>query len=76
MQIPMLSVRSLLPKATVRRAAVVVHVRKFLDDRGQETLVDVARGEVALQVVGGLVGVVEFELEGLGDLIIYRYEAR
>ena len=59
-----------LPEAAVGRAAVVVDVAETLDDGGQETLVDPAGGEVCVAEVGGLVRVVELEVERLGDLII------
>jgi hypothetical protein len=47
-----------------------MNVRVFLDDRWQNTLVNVACGKAALPKVGLFVIVVEVQLQLLGELVV------
>ena len=58
------------PVSTVGRASVVMNVRVFLDDRRQNTLVNVASGKAALPEVRLFVVVVEVQLQLLGELVV------
>jgi hypothetical protein len=60
-----------LPVPTVGRTSVVMNVRVFLDDRWQNTLVNVASGKAALPKVRLFVIVVEVQLQLLGELVVW-----
>lgn len=70
MQISMFLVRRRLAAAAVRRAAMVIDVRVFLDDGREDAFVDVTCGEVGLAEIRLLVGIVELELTGFGELVV------
>jgi len=44
--------------ATVRRTAVVMNIRVLLDHTGEQSLIDVSRGEIRLTEIGGFIRVV------------------
>lgn len=56
---------------TVRRAAMVVDVGVLLHDGREHPFIDVSRGEVGLAEIRLLVGVVQLEFGGFGELIVY-----
>ena len=63
MQVPISLVRGGLATAAVRRAPVVVNVGMLLDDRRENTFVDVTSRKVGFAEVGLLVGVIQLEVE-------------
>ena len=56
---------------TVRRTAVVVETGVFRYHGRENAFVDVSGGEISGSEVTRLIGIVEFQLQGLGESVIY-----
>lgn len=70
-QIPVSLVRRRFATPTVRRAAMVMDVGMLLHDGRQDPFIDMPRREGGLAEIRLLVGVIQLEVRGFGELIVY-----
>lgn len=71
MQVSIILVRRQLAISAIRRTAMIVDIGMLLYDGREHPFIDIARGEVGLAEIRLLIGVIQLEVRGFGELIVY-----